>query len=169
MDIRMQPVSVAIAGADRDQCSGYERLLQGEFGISLLADVATSQDSGKYLTFLNRRLRARTDVTVCEQEVARIKRLKPLVLLVNVNRYSDEDCELLLSLRRECPEVLIVLLADDSVHEDLIMHGLEIGARGYLKYASVQLHLTMAIQMVGYGEAWVPRRMLGNIMDRILH
>ena len=169
MNIRMQPVTVAIADADPIQRSGYERLLQGEFGIALLTDVTSSNEASKFLTFLNRRLKPRTNVTACEHEVARIKRLKPLVLLVNVNQYTDEDCELLLSLRRECPGVLMVLLTDDSVHEDTIMQGLEIGARGYLKYESVRLHLKMAIQMVGYGEAWVPRKMLGNIMDRILH
>ncbi|OGC91568.1 MAG: hypothetical protein A2W25_03725 [candidate division Zixibacteria bacterium RBG_16_53_22] len=173
----MQPVTVAIADTDRGRRAGYERLLQGESGIKLFTNGASGKEAGdeKLLSgypndraFVNRRLKPRTNVTANEDEVARIKRLKPLVLLVNLNLCTDEDYTLLLSLRHECPEALMVFLADNSVHEDTILKVLEIGARGYLKYETVQFHLSGAIQAVGRGEAWVPRKMLGNIMDHML-
>lgn len=178
MSSHIQPVTVAIADADRDRRAGYERFLQGELGITLLTHVAPSNEVSdeKLLSghtndhaFVDRRLKPRTDATASENEVARIKRLKPLVLLVNLNQCTDEDYVLLLSLRRECPEALMVLLADDSVREDQILKVLEIGARGYLKYETVQLHLSKAIQVVGCGEAWVPRKMMGNIMSHMLN
>lgn len=178
MNIHKQPVTVAIADTDRDRRAGYERFLQGELGITLLTNIASSNEvSDENLlsghpndhAFENRRLKPRVNVTASEDEVARIKRLKPLVLLVNLNLCADEDYSLLLSLRRECPDALMVLLTDDSVHESKMIQALEIGARGYLKYETVQLHLSMAIQVVGRGEAWVPRKMLGNIMDHMLN
>lgn len=169
MSFNMQPVTVAIADVNHDRRAGYERLLQGEPGITLLTNVASSNEAANNHAFEDRRLKPRTNVAASEDEVARIKRLKPLVLLVNMNLCTDEDYALLLSLRRECPEALMVLLTDDSVREDQMMKVLEIGARGYLKYETVQFHLSRAIQVVGRGETWVTRKMLGNIMDHMLH
>lgn len=167
--MHIQPVTVAIADADRDRRAGYERLLQDEIGITLLTNATSSNEVSDDHAFVDRRLKPRTDVTANENEVARIKRLKPLVLLVNLNLCTDDDYALLLSLRRDCPEALIVLLADDSIHESQILQALEIGARGYLKHETIQLHLSMAIRVVSRGEAWVPRKMLGSIMDHILN
>jgi len=176
--LHIQPVTVAIADTDRDRRAGYERLLQSEIGITLLTNVTSSNEVSdeKLLSghpndhaFVNRRLNPRTNVTASEDEVARIKRLKPLVLLVNLNLCTDDDYALLRSLRRECPWAKMVLLTNDSIHESQIIQALEIGARGYLKYETVQLHLSMAIRVVGRGEAWVPRKMLGNIMDYMLN
>jgi hypothetical protein len=168
----MQNVTVAIADIDRDRRLSYERLLHGEEGITLLTNIGPSivdsnGDRNDH-AFVNRRHRPRTNDSACENEVARIKRLKPHVMLVNLDMSADEDHALLLSLRSECPEVLMVLLADDSVHENKIMQALEIGVRGYLKKEAARLHLSRAIQVVGRGEAWVPRKMLGNIMDHMM-
>lgn len=160
----MQPVTVAIADANRVRRDDYERLLQSEAGIKLLTNARSSNGH-----VVDRRLKQRTRLTASEDEVARIKRLKPLVLLVNVNLCTDEDYALQLSLRRECPWAKIVLLTDDSTHENQIIQALKIGAKGYLKYETVQLQLSMAIRAVGRGEAWVPRKMMGSIMNHILN
>lgn len=165
----MQPVTVAIAGVDRDRRTQYERFLQGELGIRLLTNTTSSNEASNGHAFVERRHKSRADISESEDEVARIKRLKPLVLLVNLNLCDDADYALLLSLRRECPEALMVLLADDSISEDRILKVLEIGAQGYLKHETVQLHLSKAIQVVGCGEAWVPRKMLGKIMYHVLN
>jgi hypothetical protein len=55
------------------------------------------------------------------------------------------DYALLLSLRHECPEAHMVLLADNSVNDKQIMQSHEIGARGCLKYDTVQINLFTAI------------------------
>jgi DNA-binding NarL/FixJ family response regulator len=169
MNLNRQSVTVAVADADHERRAGYERLLQGEAGITLLTNGTASEKAGSGRAFVDRRLKPRTNLTLIENEVARIKRLKPLVLLINLNLCTDEDSVLLLSLRHECPEAQLVFLADDSIQEDKILKVLEIGARGYLKYETVRLHLSRAIQVVSQGEAWVPRKMLGNIMERVLN
>ena len=164
-----QTVTVAIADTDRERRAGYERFLQDEHGITLLRNVTSSNKVSHGNDHLNRRLKPRTNISASEEEVARIKRLNPHVLLVNLNLCADEDYALLLSLRSECPGALMILLADDSVHENKIIQALEIGARSYLKYETVQHHLSRAIQAVGHGEAWLPRKMMGDIMDHILN
>ena len=169
MNFHMQPVTVAIADSDRDRRAGYERLLKDDSAITLLSNVASSNQVSNGHAFVNRRLKLRTNITPTEDEVARIKRLKPLVLLVNLNLCADEDFALLLSLRRECPEALMVLLTDDSVQEYVIMQALEIGVRGYLKTDTAPFYLSKAIQLVGRGEAWISRKMLGNIMDHVMN
>ena len=169
MNLNRQSVTVAVADADHERRAGYERLLQGEAGITLLTNGTANEKAGSGRAFVDRRVNPRTNLTLIENEVARIKRLKPLVLLINLNLCTDEDSVLLLSLRHECPEAQLVFLADDSIQEDKILKVLEIGARGYLKYETVRLHLSRAIQVVSQGEAWVPRKMLGNIMERVLN
>ena len=165
----MQPVTVAIADINRDRRTEYECILKAEQGITLLTNVTSDIEAENDSEFENRRLESRVDISAVQDEVARIKRLNPLVVLVNLNQSTDEDYALLLSMRRECPKVLVVLLADDSIHESQIIQALELGVRGYLKYDSVQIYLPKAVQIVGRGEAWVPRKILGNIMDRVLN
>lgn len=169
MNFQEQPVSVAIADTNRNRRTQYERFLQSEMGIKLLTNAASNINTDDGRMVADRRLSPRSDVSASEDEVARIKRLNPFVLLVNLNLCTDDDYALLLSLRSECPEALMVLLADDTVREDQMLRIMEIGARGYLKYEAVQLHLSKAIRVVGRGEAWVPRKMMGDMMDRLLN
>jgi DNA-binding NarL/FixJ family response regulator len=165
----MHSVTVAVADVNRDRRAGFERLLYGEDGIELLSTVGSNNGDRHDHAFVNRRTKQRTDVSANENEVARIKRLQPRVMLVNLDLNADEDHALLLSLRTECPEARIVLLTDDTVHESRILQALEIGAIGYLKNEAIELHLSRAVTVVGRGEAWVPRKMLGKIMDRVLN
>ncbi|MBI5891266.1 MAG: response regulator transcription factor [Nitrosomonadales bacterium] len=165
----MQTVTVAVADVDRHRRAEYERLLHGEDGITLLSNVGPNNGERNDHTFANRRREQRTDISACENEVARIKRLRPAVMLVNLDVCADENHALLLSLRCVCPESRIVLLADDTVQESKILQALEVGARGYLRNDTVGLHLSKAVQVVGRGESWVPRKMLGSIMDRVLN
>jgi DNA-binding NarL/FixJ family response regulator len=164
----MQTVTVAIADVDRERRVEYERLLFGEEGITLLSNCGPSNGVRNDHAFVNRRLKQRTNISASENEVARIIRLKPVVILVNLESGTDEDHALLLSLRCECPDAHIVLLTNDSVCESTIIQALEIGARGYLKNETVRFHISRAAQVVSRGEAWVPRKMLGSIMDRML-
>ena len=162
----MQPITVAIADEDGGRRAKFEHSLQGEQGIKVLTNVTTSE--GDMAT--NRRLKPRTNITAIEDMVARIRRLNPRILLANLKQCTDGDCAMLVSLRRECPETLVVLLADESVQqEDQVMQALASGARGYLNIEADSLHLSKAVHVIDRGEVWVPRKMLGKIMDQVLH
>lgn len=161
----MQPITVAIADTNRERQASLERSLQGEEGISVLADIA----SGASEMSSNRRLESRSKISTIENAVARIRRLSPRILLANLNQSLAADCSLLVSLRRECPETLVVLLADEPVREEQLMQVMINGARGYLDQKATSPSLSKAIHMVHRGEAWVPRKMLGKIMDELLN
>lgn len=168
MSLHRQPITVAIVDVNRTRRASHECLLQSKQGIALLSDVTSGNEVGNVHAFVERRSKPRMDVTASEDAIARIKRLNPLVLLVDVNQSRDEDYALLLLLRCECPDALMVLLADNSIRKDQLLKFLQIGARGYLKYEMVQQQLSKAVQAVGRGEAWVPRQMQGNILDHML-
>jgi len=168
VSFEMQPITVAIADYDCDRRAGCERFLQNEYGITLLKNDQSKTKADKDLGFVNRRLKARDNITAMENEVARIKRFNPYVLLVNMDSFADEESALMLSLRRACPKSLMVLMTEDTVHDNQIVQALELGARGYLKYGTVQHQIANAVKMVGRGEAWVPRKLLGYIMDQVL-
>jgi DNA-binding NarL/FixJ family response regulator len=169
MSFKKQPVTVAIADVDHDRRTCYERILQDEPDIKLLTNIKSCFEAVNDARFVDRRFMPRTNVTECENELARIKRLKPLVLLVNLDLCANEDDALMTSLRRECPEMLVVLLADDSVDESKIIQALKTGVRGYLQHQTANLYLRKAIQVVAQGEAWLPRKMVGDVMNIMLN
>lgn len=162
----MQPITVAIADDDGGRRARFEHSLQGEQGIRVLADVATdiSDVTG------NRRLSPRTSMTAIENMVARIRRLNPRVLFADLKQCTEANCAMLVSLRRDCPGTLVVLLADESTQqEDQVMQALAKGARGYMDIEADVVHVAKAVHVIDRGEAWVPRRMLGKVMDQVLH
>ena len=116
----------------------------------------------------DRRLTPRTNITAAEDMVAKVRRLSPRVLFANIKQCLDADCALLVSLRRECPQTLVVLIGDDSdQQEDQVIQALESGARGYLSTEADLFHFSKAVHVIDRGEVWVPRKMIGKIMDSI--
>lgn len=158
----MQTVTVAIADVDSVRRAKFEQMLLGEVGIKLLASKDEVPSAGL-------RSKRRGLGSEYEQEVSRIKNLNPKVTLVKMDKDADEDQALFLSLRAECPEAQIVVVADDAIHESRIIQALEIGARGCLRYGVAERYLSKAVRAVGRGEAWIPPRILGRILDRVLN
>lgn len=142
----MQAITVAIADDDEIRRARYEHFLQGAPGIRVL-----------------------TDVTARTGDISKIRELNPRVLLVSLKQCSDADYAMLNSLRRECPEMGVILLTDEaSPHDDLIIQALAKGARGYLNLEAGSAHISKAVRVIERGEAWVPRKMLKKVMDQIL-
>ena len=96
--------------------------------------------------------------------VSRTLEIKPRILLCSFDLAADAGYSLLLTLRRECPETLVILLIDYQVQEDQLMPALFNGAVGFLTRASLHSQLPSAVRGVDRGEAWVPRKMLGTIL-----
>jgi DNA-binding NarL/FixJ family response regulator len=162
----MQTITVAIADEDRERRAKFEHTLQGEQGIRVLTNVKSKEGE----MTVDRRLNPRTNMSAIDNVVARIRRLNPRILLANMKQCTDADCAMLVSLRRECPETLVVLVADEQVpQEDLVMQALASGARGYLNIEADSVNFSKAMQVVDRGEAWVPRKMLGKIMNQVFN
>ena len=162
----MQPITVAIADEDAGRRARFERSLQGEQGIRVLTNVKTSEVG----ITRNRRRTPRANTTAIDDMIARTRRLNPRILLANLKQCTEADGAMLVSLRHECPETLVVLLADESdQQEEQIMQALARGARGYLNFKADPILVSKALHVIDRGEAWVPRKMLGKIMDQVLH
>ncbi len=160
----MKKVTVAITDTDPGRREKLEQSLQGEQDIQVLTNVISDETeiSGE------RRLISRTDITEIEDVIARIGRLKPRILFVNLDQ-STGGFALLEALYREYPETLMVLLTDKSAKEEEIMQALANGVRGYLDHEAAPSYFLKAVRLVDRGEVWVTRKMLGRIMDTMSH
>lgn len=78
-----------------------------------------------------RRLKSRENITLIEDNLARINRLKPQVLFVNAQYFLAADCMFFVLLRCQYPEILVILLTDETVEENEIMKALANGACGF--------------------------------------
>ena len=158
----MQTVTVAIADTDSRRRTKLEQSLQSGQGIRLLKNVMTDVSA-------DRKQEPPPDLTSVKEVVARISQLRPRILFINFDQSTEDDFALLGSLQRECPETLVVLLTDKSAPEDQILQALATGARGCLNHEEDPLYFLKAVRMVDRGEVWVTRKMLGKIMDKVLH
>ncbi|MBS1190471.1 MAG: response regulator receiver domain protein (CheY-like) [Rhodocyclaceae bacterium] len=139
----MQPITVAILDSDQVKRTACEYLLRYEEDIQVVAQVAT-----------------------LKEVTATVLGLQPQVLLCRFSLAAVESFALLRSLRSECPAPAVLLLTDRSIQDDQIMQGLNMGARGHLSYDSISSQLAKAIRSISEGEAWIPRQMLGRLLER---
>jgi DNA-binding NarL/FixJ family response regulator len=160
----MQMVTVAIADTDPGRRAKVEQVLQEGPDITVLTDIlpeggetAAEQEGESYGT------------VNADNMVERIARLKPRILFFHLDPSTGADFTLLEALHRECPETFIVLLTDKSVKEELIMQALASGARGCLSHEAEPFYFLKAVRVIDRGEIWVTRRMLGKLMDTVLH
>ncbi|MDN5752877.1 MAG: DNA-binding response regulator [Nitrosospira sp.] len=161
----MQVVTVAIADTDPRRRAKLEQSLQGGQGVKVLANAMSNGGVISTGPGLQRRM----DITAIEDVVARVSRLKPRILFVDLSQSADEDFTLLGALTRECPETRVILLTDKSVPDEQIIQALANGARGCLNHEADPFYFLKAVRVVDRGEAWVTRRMLSKIMDEVLH
>ena len=137
------PITVVIAerqGADRAACL---RLLEAESGIRVVGEAKNGLEA-----------------------IASTGRLRPRVLLLDLALARSQGSPLIPALRQKSPQTKIILLTDGA-SEARTLEALAHGARGYLDKALLTTFLGRAVRVVDAGEAWVPRKMVTRIMDRL--
>lgn len=92
--------------------------------------------------------------------------LKPRILLLNSNLFKGKRENLLRTLRQTSPRTKMIVLTR-RVSETPILEALSNGARGYLQEKAISSFLPKAVRQVEAGEAWVPRKMVAKIVDRL--
>jgi DNA-binding NarL/FixJ family response regulator len=160
----MQMVTVAIADTDPGRRAKVEQVLQEEPDIKVLTDILP--EGGE--TLVQRQSEPYATVNT-DDMIERIRRLKPRILFFHLDPSIGADFALLEALHRECPETFVVLLTDKSVKEELIVQALASGARGCLSHEAEAFYFLKAVRVIDRGEIWVTRRMLGKLMDKVLH
>jgi len=141
--VAMGHISVVIAGRGRSGRMTCRTLLEPERGIRVVGEAASGLDA----------------VTAAE-------RLKPSILILDLELFNSHAASLLPVIRRKSPGTRVLLLTDDA-HEAPTLEALSHGARGYLERGALRTHLPRAVRAVGAGEAWVPRKMVTQIMARL--
>ncbi len=94
-------------------------------------------------------------------------RLAPDVLLLGLDLLSKKSEAVLRALHLDTPRTRIILLVERAPVRRIV-DALALGARGYLPRRTLPRFLAKAVQRVDAGEAWVPRRMVGAILDRFV-
>lgn len=136
--------------------------------------VAIAADVGAGMTQCRRMLRLDTRISVLpratggEDLVAWMLRLRPRILLMGVHLCTDEDYLVLEELRRACPETRVMLVGHRPIEEDRLARAIVVGAHGYLEQRDLEHFLPTAVHGMDQGEAWVPRKVLGKIMNMAL-
>ena len=92
-------------------------------------------------------------------------KLKPRVLLLDPS-VAGEGVSLVSTILEKSPKTRIILLSERASDAD-ILDALSQGALGYLARPALPTYLTKAVRAVAAGEAWVPRRMVGRLIDQL--
>lgn len=140
----MIPVTVVIAAETRDRAL-CRRLLHPEEGITVAAET-----------------RAGLEV------LPTVARLRPRVLLLDFKQPRLDVLAALPGIRLQSPRTKVILLTARRTSAALILEGLKRGARGYMDRAAARTFLPKAVRAVDAGEAWVPRRMVARILDKLV-
>lgn len=161
----MSFITVAIVNIEQNQqkMTIHELLHHNAPQFELLTDSPSQGIQSE-----ERRRLARCGLSFVENAIARIRRLKPQILLMNTSRAMHECCDLLLALRDQCPGVRTLLVIDEAIEEDDLVQALACGARGFITVDLDSVDLTKAVSAINRGEAWVPRRMTATLMQRIV-
>jgi two-component system NarL family response regulator len=91
---------------------------------------------------------------------------RPRIILLDLSLARAEGSVLIPALRQKSPSTKVILLTDRA-SEARTLEALAQGARGYLDRSMVDKFLARAVRVVDAGEAWVPRKMVAKIMDRL--
>jgi DNA-binding NarL/FixJ family response regulator len=92
--------------------------------------------------------------------------LRPRILLLDLALARAQGTPLIPALRQKSPQTKVILLTDGA-SEARTLEALAHGARGYLEKGRMTTFLARAVRVVDAGEAWVPRKMVTRIMDRL--
>lgn len=95
-----------------------------------------------------------------------VKQLKPQVLVLHSGLTEEPLDRFVGLLQDKSPGTRILLLIGD-LNDEQVLRALAGGARGYIVEADITFFLTKSVHAINLGEAWVPRRMVANILDHI--
>lgn len=139
----MSSITILIADHDPARQSSCLRLLAAEQTVEVLGVVTGGLEA-----------------------IAATAELKPRILLFDFNLLQQDAALLLSSVRRNSPSTRVILLTD-CLSEAEILETLLHGAAGYIDTNNIAAFLLKAIRAVDEGEAWLPRRMLAEIVNRL--
>ncbi|HEV2483939.1 MAG TPA: response regulator transcription factor [Terracidiphilus sp.] len=90
----------------------------------------------------------------------------PRYLVVDLNSYSS-GLKALEGIRRARPDIRLIVIGPAG-DDELVLNSIIAGARAYLDLNAGPEMVRMAIEVVTEGSIWAPRRLLSQLIDRLL-
>jgi len=144
--IKKRPVpiiNVLIADSDRKSRAACIRTLQGVRGVRIVGEAATGLEA-----------------------VSATAKLKPRVVLLDLELSSEFGASLIAVVRRKSSRTRVILLVGRA-SEERILEALSHGAVGCVTKKNIERFLPEALEAVSSGEAWMSRKLIPKIMDRL--
>jgi DNA-binding NarL/FixJ family response regulator len=137
------PITVVVAERQRADRQACRRLLERERGIRVVGEVRSPLEA-----------------------ITTMGRLRPRILLLDLALARPEGRPLIPALRQKSPQTRVILLTGRG-SAARTLEALSHGARGYLDRSVIDTFLARAVRVVDAGEAWIPRKMVARIMDKL--
>jgi DNA-binding NarL/FixJ family response regulator len=100
------------------------------------------------------------------EALASVTMLRPRILLMDIALSPARGRPLIPAIRQKHPGTRVILLTGPR-SENRVLDALSLGAHGCLEWAALPDQLVAAVKAVDAGEAWVPRRMVAHLMERL--
>jgi len=139
----MSSITVLIADHDEARRAACARLLQPEKGIRVVGRAKSGLET-----------------------LSATAKLKPRILLLGLNLLKRKKIGLIYALRQKSRRTKVILLTHHTP-ETRILEALSYGARGYLEERALRTFLVEAVRRVDAREAWMPRKMVARIIERL--
>lgn len=140
---RLPSVSILIADSDKASRAAATRAIQKLRGMRVVGEAGTGLEA-----------------------VSLTGRLKPRVVLLDLNLSSEFGASLISILRRKSSRTRVILLVGRAP-ETRIIEALSHGAVGCVSKTNMGRFLPEALEAVAAGEAWMSRTLIPKIMDRL--
>jgi CheY-like chemotaxis protein len=138
-----RPVTVLLACVSESERQQYLAALQAESGVKLVGEVTSPGDAIALL------------------------RGRPNIFLLDSAFLLEHGNVLLTMFRRTSSRTRIILLTDD-IPPPMVLEAMCLGAVGYLEKSHASDSLLKAVRSVHAGEAWIPRRLVGDLVECLI-
>ena len=102
------------------------------------------------------------------QAVAEAERTRPDLALVDADLPNRDSSHTTATIIQRIPECRVLILSDRN-DEAALATAMEVGASGFLTKGSPIAELLEAVHAVHQGDTLVPPRMLGSLLQRLIH
>ena len=140
---RMPSVTILIADSEKSSRAAATRAIQSLRGMRVVGEARTGLEA-----------------------VSLTGRLKPRVVLLDLNLSSEFGASLISVLRRKSSRTRVILLVGRA-SETRMIEALSHGAVGCVAKKYMSRFLPEALEAVASGEAWMSRKLIPKIMDRL--
>ena len=145
LDTRQEPIKVLLADAQSLVREAIRSVLDGRDDIVVVAEASDGM-----------------------QAVAAAERTRPDVALVDADLPNRDSRHTTLLIRQRTPGCRVLVLSDRS-DEATLATAMEFGASGFLTKGSPLADLLGAVHAIHQGDTLVPPRMLGSLLQRLIH